>query len=62
MPHVIVKLYAGRTAKDKQRLADAMTRAIETTLGDGPASVSVAVEDVPPRDWLEQVYRPDIAA
>ncbi|MFZ2031631.1 MAG: hypothetical protein WAU68_15065 [Vitreimonas sp.] len=32
------------------------------TLGYGPDSVSVAIEDVPPRDWIARVYEPDIAA
>ncbi|MBV9984598.1 MAG: hypothetical protein JO365_32170 [Bradyrhizobium sp.] len=31
-----------------------------STLKSGEESVSVAIEDVEPRDWAEQVYRPDI--
>jgi 4-oxalocrotonate tautomerase len=29
-------------------------------LGYGEESVSVAMEEVEPRDWAEQVYKPDI--
>jgi 4-oxalocrotonate tautomerase len=60
MPHVIVKLYAGRSAGQKQALADAVTRALVSTLGSSEESVSVAIEDVAPERWVEDVYRPDI--
>ncbi|MBS0578891.1 MAG: tautomerase family protein [Proteobacteria bacterium] len=61
MPHVIVKLYSGRSHRDKSRLSAAITEAVTSTLGYPEASVSVAMEDVNPRDWLQQVYQPDIA-
>lgn len=62
MPHVIVKMYAGRSESDKARLADAITQAVMQTLGYGEESVSVALEDVEPRDWRAKVYEPDIVA
>ncbi len=60
MPHVIVKLYAGRPDREKSRLADAITKAVMTTLKYGEESVSVGIEDVKPEDWAEKVYKPDI--
>ncbi|WP_348675186.1 tautomerase family protein [uncultured Abyssibacter sp.] len=60
MPHVIVKLWPGKSEDQKQRLADAITRDVMQELGCGPDSVSVAMEEVDPGDWTEQVYRPDI--
>lgn len=60
MPHVIVKLYSGRSEQEKSRLAEELSNAVMTTLGYGEESVSVAIEDVEPRDWAEKVYRPDI--
>jgi 4-oxalocrotonate tautomerase len=60
MPHVIVKLYAGRSDAEKARLAEALARTVIETLGSSEASLSVAVEDVAPADWPEQVYRADI--
>lgn len=60
MPHVVVKLYAGRSEDQKAKLADAITRTMIDTLGYGEASVSVSIEDVEPMDWPETVYRPDI--
>jgi 4-oxalocrotonate tautomerase len=60
MPHVIVKLYAGRSQKDKARLAAEITKAVMSTLKAGEESVSVGIEDVEPEDWAEKVYKPDI--
>ena len=60
MPHVIVKLYAGRSDKQKDALAEAITKAVMTTLQYGEESVSVGIEDVKPEDWVEKVYKPDI--
>jgi 4-oxalocrotonate tautomerase len=60
MPHVIVKLYSGKSEQQKTALAEAVTRAVMDTLKYGEQSVSVGIEDVEPRDWNEQVYRPCI--
>jgi 4-oxalocrotonate tautomerase len=57
MPHVIVKLYSGKSEQQKQRLAQEMTNVVMATLNYGEESVSVALEDVEPRDW---VYKPEI--
>ena len=62
MPHIVVKMFAGRTDEDKQRLAQALTRAVIETLGSSEKSISVGVEDVQPENWGAEVYRPDIAA
>lgn len=61
MPHVIVKMYAGRDDAEKKALAEQITRAVMKTLGHSADSVSVSIEDIEPRDWTEKVYRPDIA-
>ncbi|MBC9178888.1 tautomerase family protein [Pseudoroseomonas ludipueritiae] len=60
MPHVIVKLYAGRSEQQKARIAEEVTKAIMAATGNGESSVSVSIEDVQPSDWTEAVYRPDI--
>ena len=60
MPHVNVKLYSGRSEQQKALLADAVTRAVMDTLKLGEELVSVAIEDVKPKDWAERVFRPDI--
>ena len=61
MPHVIVKMYAGRAEAEKNALAEKLTQAVMRTLGYGAESVSVSIEDIEPRDWTEKVYRPDIS-
>lgn len=60
MPHVIVKLYAGRSDKQKNKLAAEITKAVMGVLQYGEESVSVAFEDVEPKDWVAKVYKPDI--
>ena len=60
MPHVIVKLYSGRTEQQKAGIAEAVTQAIMASTGNAEATVSVSIEDVAPNDWAEKVYRPDI--
>jgi 4-oxalocrotonate tautomerase len=60
MPHVIVKLYAGRSEQQKVKLAEAITKAVMSSLDHSEDAVSVALEDVRPADWVEKVYKPDI--
>ncbi|HET8610352.1 MAG TPA: tautomerase family protein [Burkholderiales bacterium] len=60
MPHVIVKLWPGKSEQQKKRLADAIARDVMRVLNYGEESVSVAMEEVAVRDWAEKVYKPDI--
>jgi 4-oxalocrotonate tautomerase len=60
MPHVIVKLWPGKSEQQKTRLAEAITKDIAEILHYGPESVSVAMEEVRPQDWVERVYKPDV--
>lgn len=62
MPHVILKMIAGRTETQKRALAESLTKAVIETLGVGEDSVSVAIEDVAMADWTGSVYVPDIQA
>lgn len=60
MPHVIVKLWPGKSEAQKRRLAQAITNDVATVLNYGDESVSVAMEEVSPAKWSEKVYGPDI--
>ena len=60
MPHVIVKMWPGKSEQQKARLAEAITRDVMDVLDYGEESVSVAIEEISARDWAEQVYRADI--
>ena len=59
MPHVIVKMYPGRSEQQKTELARAITQQVMAIARVG-AAVSVAIEEITANDWPEQVYRPDI--
>ena len=60
MPHIIVKMYPGRSNDQKVELARAITREVVAISGCAASSVSVALEEIPPESWAEAVYRPDI--
>ena len=60
MPHVIVKMWPGKSEKQKRELAARITKDVMDVLNYGEESVSVAMEEVTARDWLEKVYKPDI--
>jgi len=60
MPHVIVKLWPGKSEQQKRRLTEAITQDVMKVLNYGDESVSVAIEEVTARDWAEKVYKPDI--
>lgn len=60
MPHIIVKLWPGKTTAQKQDLSDAMVHAVKTILGAADDSISVAFEEIQPEDWSSHVYTPDI--
>ena len=62
MPHVIVKLWPGKSERQKRKLADEITKVVMSTLRYGEESVSVAMEEVEAADWTEKVYKPDILA
>jgi 4-oxalocrotonate tautomerase len=60
MPHVIVKLWPGKSEQQKIRLTEAIVKDVMNVLNYGKESVSVAIEEVTSRDWAEKVYKPDI--
>jgi 4-oxalocrotonate tautomerase len=60
MPHVMVKMWPGPSEQQKRRLAEEITKNVVDLLDSDDASVSVAIEEVKPGDWLDTVYRPEI--
>jgi 4-oxalocrotonate tautomerase len=60
MPHVLVKLYSGRSEQQKEKLAEALSKAVVSALKLDEKSVSVAIEDVEPENWTRDVYNRDI--
>lgn len=62
MPHVIVKLWPGKSEEQKQLLADKIAQDVMDVLDYGEESVSVGFEEIRPADWAARVYQPDIKA
>ncbi len=60
MPHVIIKMYPGRSEEQKAKLAEKIVDDVVTIAKCEEKSVSVALEEIKPEDWAENVYKPDI--
>lgn len=61
MPHVNLKIAAGRSDTVKRALAEAFADDLVRIAGADPAQISVAIEDVDPQDWARDVYDREIA-
>ena len=60
MPHVIVKLWPGKSEQQKERLAEKIAHDVMDVLNYSEASVSVGFEEISSKDWKQKVYEPDI--
>ena len=60
MPHVIVKLWPGKSEGQKTELSERITNDVMNVLNYGEESVSVSIEEIKPDDWKEKVYKNDI--
>ncbi len=60
MPHVIVKLWPGKSEEQEAELAEEITKSVTKVLNYGEDSAFVDMEEVPASDWAEKVYTPDI--
>ena len=56
MPHITLKLYAGRSEAQKARIAEALTHAVMESNGSPEDAISVSIDEVEPADW-PAVYR-----
>ncbi len=52
MPIVQVHLLQGRTAEEKKALLDAVTRAIQDSIGARLESIRVFIQEIPPTDYM----------
>lgn len=60
MPHVIVKLYPGRSEEQKTKLANEIVQDVVAIAKCEDKSVSVAFEEIEEEDWAQKVYKADI--
>jgi 4-oxalocrotonate tautomerase len=60
MPHIVVKMYAGRSEEKKRALADALSKAMIESIGVGAESISMEIMEYAKEDWPKKVYKPEI--
>jgi 4-oxalocrotonate tautomerase len=60
MPHVIIKLYPGRSEDVKRALATRINQAVIDSLKVPDEVISIAIEEVAKDAWDEQVKKVDI--
>ncbi len=60
MPHIIVKMYPGRSEEQKKLLTERITKEAMEVLGVEEKTLSIAFEEIPREKWNEEVYQPDI--
>ena len=60
MPHVAIKLFPGKTEEQKVELTEAIRQSLLTIFKSTDESISIAFEEIDPKNWIEAVYIPDI--
>lgn len=60
MPHIIVKMYKGRTQEQKKAMTDAISDALINTISCSEDHISVAIEEYDKEKWGEEVFYPEI--
>ncbi|MFH2057659.1 MAG: tautomerase family protein [Pseudomonadota bacterium] len=60
MPHIIVKLYPGRSEQLKKRLTEEIVKNVVEIAECKEDTVSVAFEEIEASDWAQKVFQPDI--
>jgi 4-oxalocrotonate tautomerase len=61
MPHIIIKLWPGKTEEQKKLFAERIVKDAMEILGSKESSMSVAIEEIAQDDWSQQVYKTEIA-
>lgn len=60
MPHIIVKLYPGRSEQQKIQLTKKIVKNVVEIAECKETAVSLAFEEIQPSEWAQKVYKPDI--
>jgi 4-oxalocrotonate tautomerase len=60
MPHIIVKLYPGRSEEQKMSLVESITKVVSENLKLNESSISITIDEVPSENWAKEVYKKDI--
>jgi 4-oxalocrotonate tautomerase len=60
MPHIIIKMYTGRSEDQKRMLVESIAADVADIAKCELKSISISIEEVLPEEWAEKVYKPDI--
>ncbi len=60
MPHIIVKLWPGRTEEQKKQLVKKLIEALKSSINVPDSSISISIEEIPKEKWNDEVYKPYI--
>ncbi len=60
MPHVVVKMYKGRTQEQKEAMTEAVSKALIDTISCSDDHISVAIEEYDREKWEEEVFYKEI--
>jgi 4-oxalocrotonate tautomerase len=60
MPHVIIKMYPGRTEEQKRKLAEVITQSIVDIAKTSEEHVSIDIQEIKPENWAETIYKKEI--
>ncbi|MBQ0090454.1 MAG: tautomerase family protein [Prevotellaceae bacterium] len=55
MPHININMFVGRDDETKKRVADAIVETMMKELGCAKNHLSVAIHDVEPANWDEEI-------
>lgn len=61
MPHIIIKIFPGKTEEQKQSLTQKISESIQDILGNSEDSISIDIEEIRSSEWKEKVYDREIA-
>ncbi len=60
MPHIMIKMFPGRSEEQKQDLCRSITDDLVRIVKCEEKSVSITIEEISPQEWKDKVYIPDI--
>ncbi|MEN8907959.1 MAG: tautomerase family protein [Clostridiales bacterium] len=60
MPHIVIKLWPGKSIEQKNKLSDKITKAMVEELGSSENSISIDVVEIQKDDWMKNVYNKEI--
>lgn len=60
MPHIILKMFPGRSEEMKRKVTEKLVKAVMEGLEADESSISVSIEEISKSLWIEKVYDPEI--